>query len=48
MDEAVYILNSANTLGKGMNLPPAIGEIVGLTSFFSNGRQLIKEKENSG
>ena len=35
-----WISHSTNTLGKGMNpiiLPPAMGKIVGQTSFFSLG-----------
>ncbi len=40
LDETDCISQSTNTLGKGMNpiiLPPAMGKIVGQTSFFSLG-----------
>ena len=40
LDETDCISHSTNTLGKGMNpniLPPAMGEIVGQTRFFSLG-----------
>ena len=38
LDEAVCILHSANTIGKGMNptiLPPVMGKIVGHILLFS-------------
>ena len=38
LDEPVWILYSANTFGKGMNLtifPPAMGKIVGQTRIFN-------------
>ena len=40
LDETDCISHSTNTLGKGMNpinLPPAMGKIVGQTRFFSFG-----------
>ena len=39
-DKTDYISHSTNTLGKGMDpiiLPPAMGNIVGQTRFFSLG-----------
>ena len=47
LNEADYISNSTNTLGKGMNpiiLPPAIGKIVGQTWFFSLGQATSLEE----
>ena len=41
LDETVCISHSTKNLGKGMNpiiLPPAMGKIVGQTSFFSLGK----------
>ena len=47
LDETDCISDSTNTLGKGMNpiiLPPAMGKIVGQTSFFSHGEATSLEE----